>query len=280
MNVEPLNQVTEALNPIRFFVMNHRTHRHTEAALQRGCFLVVSGFLLLAIGCGRPAIRPDTSSAAKKDYLPRMGFSIQVGAFSNIDNAVRLTGSLQRRGINAYHFLHKSGLYKVRFENHTSHAAARNRAENLKRKKIIEVYYIVNPQDYAQRDSSAGLREEIVTTAKRYVGVPYRWGGESPSTGFDCSGLTMVVYRINGLNLPRSSRQQWKVGKPIDRRQLQKGDLVFFATASRNRVSHVGIYAGEDKFLHAPGRGRRIQTASLSSKYFRRRYVGARSYLK
>ena len=212
-----------------------------------------------------------------------MGFSIQVGAFSNIDNAVRLTESLQRRGINAYHFLHPSGLYKVRFGNHISQDAARKRAQELRRKKIIEVYYIVHPKDYAvakgHRDRNAGLREEIVTTAKRYVGVPYRWGGESPSTGFDCSGLTMVVYRINGLNLPRSSRQQWKVGKPISRRQLQKGDLVFFATARGNKVSHVGIYAGGDTFLHAPGRGRRIQTSSLSSKYYSARYVGARSYL-
>jgi len=264
-------------------IMNHRTHRHTTAALKGSIVLFMTGCLLLAVGCGKQAIRPDTSSALKKDYLPRMRFSIQVGAFSNIDNAVRLTGSLQRRGINAYHFLHSSGLYKVRFGNYNSQAAARKRAEDLKRAKIIEVYYIVHPQDYAaakgHRASNVGLREEIITTAKRYVGVPYRWGGESPSTGFDCSGLTMVVYRINGLNLPRSSRQQWKVGKPIEHRQLQKGDLVFFATASRNRVSHVGIYAGGDKFLHAPGRGRRIQTASLSSKYFRTRYMGARSYL-
>jgi cell wall-associated NlpC family hydrolase len=212
-----------------------------------------------------------------------MRFSIQVGAFSNIDNAVRLTGLLQRRGINAYHFLHSSGLYKVRFGNYVSQAAARKRAEDLKRKKIIEVYYIVNPQDYAaakgQHDSNVGFREEIVTTAKQYVGVPYRWGGESSTTGFDCSGLTMVVYRINGFNLPRSSRQQWKVGKPIDRRQLQKGDLVFFATTGGSKVSHVGIYAGGEKFLHAPGRGRKIRTASLSSKYVRTRYMGARSYL-
>jgi cell wall-associated NlpC family hydrolase len=212
-----------------------------------------------------------------------MRFSIQVGAFSNIDNAVRLTASLRRRGINAYHFLHSTGLYKVRFGNYVSQAAAQKRAEELKRKDIIEVYYIVRPQDYAAakgyHSGDVGLREEIVTTAIRYVGVPYRWGGESPSTGFDCSGLTMVVYRINGLNLPRSSRQQWKVGKPVDRRQLRKGDLVFFATTGGSRISHVGIYAGGDKFLHAPGRGRRIQTSSLSSKYFRTRYVGARSYL-
>ncbi len=262
--------------------MNHRPRRNTTSTLKECMTAILSGLLLLVVGCASPAVRPDSSSAAKRDYLPRMRFSIQVGAFSNIDNAVRLTRLLQRRGINAYHFLHSSGLYKVRFGNHVSQAAARQRAQDLKRKKIIEVYYIVNPQDYTaakgNRVSNVGLREEIVTTAKRYVGVPYRWGGESPTTGFDCSGLTMVVYRINGFNLPRASRQQWKVGKPIDRRQLQKGDLVFFATKGPNKVSHVGIYAGGDKFLHAPGRGRKIQTASLSSKYFRTRYMGARSY--
>jgi cell wall-associated NlpC family hydrolase len=89
----------------------------------------------------------------------------------------------------------------------------------------------------------------------------------------------MVVYRLNGLDLPRSSRQQWKVGRRIDRKRLQKGDLVFFATRGGTRVSHVGLYTGGNKFLHAPGRGRRIQAASLSSKYYRARYVGARSYL-
>jgi cell wall-associated NlpC family hydrolase len=89
----------------------------------------------------------------------------------------------------------------------------------------------------------------------------------------------MVVYRLNGLDLPRSSKLQWKVGKQIQRSQLQKGDLVFFATSGGGRVSHVGIYTGADKFLHAPRSGSRIKTSSLSSKYFRTRYVGARSYL-
>ena len=136
-------------------------HRHMQAALKGGIVLILTGWLLLIVGCGRPAIRPDTSAAVKKDYLPRMGFSIQVGAFSNIDNAVRLTESLQARGIKAYHFLHSSGLYKVRFGNHTSKSAARKVAEDLKRKRIIEVYYIVRPQDYTVakgfRDRDAGL---------------------------------------------------------------------------------------------------------------------------
>jgi hypothetical protein len=255
--------------------MNHRTSLNA-------IFALISACLLLLVGCGgESVIRSDDSSAARGSVLLRMRYTIQVGAFSNINNAVRLTASLERQGLDAYHFLHSSGLYKVRFENFRTKQAARSRALDLQRRGIIDGFYIVEPHAYAadSRNGDVRLREEIIRTAGQYVGVPYRWGGESPRTGFDCSGLTMVVYRLNGLDLPRSSRQQWKVGRPIDRSRLQKGDLVFFATRGGNRVSHVGIYTGENKFLHAPRRGSRIKTSSLSSKYFRTRYVGARSYL-
>ena len=237
---------------------------------------------LLVVGCGgESAIRPVDSPTGSGPVLLRMGYTIQVGAFSNIDNAVRLTTSLEQQGLDAYHFLHSSGLYKVRFENFRTKQAARSRAIDLQHRGIIDDFYIVDPNTHSAdtRDGRTNLREKIVRTAGRYVGVPYRWGGESPRTGFDCSGLTMVVYRLNGLDLPRSSRQQWKVGRRIDRSRLQKGDLVFFATRGGNRVSHVGIYTGGNNFLHAPGSGRRIRTSSLSSKYYRTRYVGARSYL-
>jgi hypothetical protein len=237
--------------------------------------------MLVVLGCGARTTEPERSPISTHLRLQRMRYTIQVGAFSNIDNAVRLTASLERQGLDAYHFLHSSGLYKVRFENFSTKQAARSRALDLQRRGIIDAFYIVEPNAYAtdSRDGKARLRQEIVRTAGRYVGVPYRWGGESPKTGFDCSGLTMVVYRLNGLNLPRSSRQQWKAGRWIDRSRLQKGDLVFFATGGGKKVSHVGIYTGGNKFLHAPGRGRRIRTSSLYSKYYNARFVGARSYL-
>jgi cell wall-associated NlpC family hydrolase len=265
-------------------MMNQRTHEKTLSALETCSLLIICGWLLLLYACaGESVIRPKDSSAERAPYLPRMRYTIQVGAFSNIDNAVRLTELLQQQGLDAYHFLHSSGLYKVRFENFRTKSSASKRAENLKRAGIIDEFYIVGPEDYTAatdyRDENARLREEIVRTARQYIGVPYRWGGESSQTGFDCSGLTMVVYRINGLDLPRSSRQQWNFGKAIDREQLQKGDLVFFATTAGNRVSHVGIYTGGNSFLHAPGKNRRIQTSSMSSKYYSSRYVGARSYL-
>ena len=259
----------------------HRTLPKAKFVGNMWIILGVPALLLLLSGCGARTIEPERPSDPIRPRLARMRYTIQVGAFSNIDNAVRLTASLERQGLDAYHFLHSSGLYKVRFENFRTKQAARNRALDLQRKGTIDAFYIVEPNEYTtdSRDGKIRLREEIVRTAGRYIGVPYRWGGESPKTGFDCSGLTMVVYRLNGLDLPRSSRQQWKVGKRIDRGRLQKGDLVFFATGGGKRVSHVGIYTGRNKFLHAPGRGRRIRTSSLSSKYYSTRYVGARSYL-
>jgi len=228
------------------------------------------------------ALRNELKPAPQK-LLPAMGHTIQVGAFSNLNNAVRFTEKLQAKGINAYHFRHETGLYKVRFGNYASRKDARNKAENLISIGLIEDYYIVGPEDFPvfsrQTGDNKHLRNDIVKTAKLYLGVPYRWGGESPRTGFDCSGLTMVVYRLNGLDLPRSSGQQWQAGKPIKRGQLAKGDLVFFATSGGRKVSHVGIYAGNNQFLHAPGRGRKIRISTLSSTYYKSRYLGARSYL-
>ena len=241
-------------------------------------------FLLFTLACsGRPTVSRNTTYTPPPKKLPPMLYSIQVGAFANMNNAVRFTEKLKTKGLGAYHFRHDSGLYKVRFGNYGTKNFARKKAENLKAIGIIEEYYLVGPKDYAALSFPSGdndyLRSEIVRTAKQYIGVSYRWGGESPKTGFDCSGLTMVVYRLNGFNLPRSSRQQWQTGRPVKRSQLNRGDLVFFATSGGRRVSHVGIYTGNGKFLHAPRRGRRIQVSSLSNSYYKSRYLGARSYL-
>ncbi len=224
----------------------------------------------------RPAVRPKTA-------LPQLRYAIQAGAFKNIDNAVRLTGKLLAHKLLAYHFIDESGFYKVRIGNFPSREEALEKAESLKSARVIEDYFILAPGDYAAaRYEGAGdsrLRREILRTAERFIGVPYRWGGESTTDGFDCSGLTMVVYQLNGLELPRTSADQWRTGRPVDPHEIAQGDLVFFATRGSRNISHVGIYLGGDLFLHAPGRGSTIQTASLSSDYFRARYVGARSYL-
>ena len=257
-------------------------HRQDKIYRWRVPAMAVCLCLLFLIGCGSTSVPRDKAKAPQVKKLPPMLHSIQVGAFSNMDNAVRFTEKLQTKGLRAYHFRHDSGLYKVRFGNYSSKNFASKKAENLKAIGMIEEYYLVGPRDYAGLSFESGdndyLRSEIVRTAKRYIGVPYQWGGESPQTGFDCSGLTMAVYRINGLDLPRSSRQQWKTGRPVKRSQLERGDLVFFATSGGSRVSHVGIYTGNGKFLHAPRRGRKIEISSLTNTYYKNRYLGARAY--
>ena len=247
-------------------------------------FCVLS-FILLVMGCGGKSAVPRASHPKMPETgLAVMGYSIQIGAFSNPDNAIRLTKILEDNGLSAYYFVHKTGTYKVRFGDFPSKEAARKKAETVRAAGIIDEYYLVSPHDYGavkqRKYGKSYLRNEIVETARRFIGLPYQWGGSSPDDGFDCSGLTMAVYRINGLNLPRMSTEQYRVGIPIKKGQLKSGDLVFFATSRGKRVSHVGIYTGDNKFIHAPGKGRRICAASLSKKYFKTRYAGARTYLR
>ena len=216
-------------------------------------------------------------------HLGKMGYSVQVGAFSRLDNAVKLEQALEARGIDAYYFRHQSGLYKVRFGNHSSYNNARFEAELLQKQKLIDTFFIVIPEEYAaariQKSGKGDLRAELVKTAKQFIGVPYRWGGSSSENGFDCSGLTMVCYRLNGLNLQRNSRAQFKTGRAINKSQLRKGDLVFFATGGGRRVSHVGIYIGDGNFIHAPRTGKNVRIEKLSNSFFTKTYVGARTYL-
>jgi hypothetical protein len=119
-------------------------------------------------------------------------------------------------------------------------------------------------------------RHDIVTTARRFLGKTYIWGGTTPH-GFDCSGLSYFVYKLNGIELPRVSWLQFQtnVGKQIKQSQLVYGDLVFFQTYRRG-PSHVGIYIGNNQFIHAsPSSG--VTTSTLDEPYFRKRYVGAKT---
>ena len=247
---------------------------------------MASAVILWCMGCGGSAyVSPELRPVSQKETLSQLGYSIQVGAFANLDNAVRLSETLESYGLDAYYFVHETGLYKVRFGDFPTKEAARRKAEYVRAAGIIDEYWIVSPDDYAVRKQRKyggriDLRSEIVGTAKRFVGTPYRWGGTSPEEGFDCSGLTMVVYQLNGLKLPRSSRQQYGAGIPIRRNELMQGDLVFFATSGGKRISHVGIYVGKGRFIHAPGRGKRIRTDRLTRRYYKARYMGARTYLR
>lgn len=239
---------------------------------------------LLVQGCSSRGTKfHPVSPRPQKRPLAIMGHTIQAGAFAQVQNAVRLTEKLKDKGLDATYFKASDGLFKVRFGNFSSKDQAKLRAQSLQSAGVIEEFYIVMPEDSAavkrKQYGTDYLRESLVKSARDFIGVPYLWGGVSANTGFDCSGLTMTVYQLNGLDMPRHSRTQYDAGDAIDRDDLQKGDLVFFATRERGRISHVGIYIGDGKFIHAPSRGKKIRIDSLSDEYFDDRYVGAKNYL-
>jgi cell wall-associated NlpC family hydrolase len=251
--------------------------------MYRSVVVLVLAVFLSGCGGGYVPIRPTPASLPPQKRLQRMGYTIQVGAFAVAGNAARLSDILSGHGLDATYFRAEDGLFKVRFGDFAAKEDARKEAERLKASGIIEVFYIVSPSEYAvDRQVSLGeayLRDELVKTTMRFIDTPYLWGGTSADTGFDCSGLTMTVYQLNGLNLPRNSKRQFEAGYPVLRDNLLKGDLVFFSNNKWGRISHVGVYAGDNKFIHAPGRGQKIRMNSLSDRHYKQQYVGARSYL-
>tara|TARA_R110002050_G_scaffold9504_1_gene32915 strand:+ start:55054 stop:55572 length:519 start_codon:yes stop_codon:yes gene_type:complete len=121
------------------------------------------------------------------------------------------------------------------------------------------------------------LGERIVQSAKLQMGIPYKFGGNSPREGFDCSGLALYSHGLNGISIPRRTIEQFSSGKHINRTELNAGDLLFFRTMGQS-VSHVGIYIDNDTFIHAPNSRKNVQIDSLDSEYYKKRYLGARRY--
>ncbi|WP_136516389.1 C40 family peptidase [Geomonas edaphica] len=248
-----------------------------------------------------------TGCAAQRAGLTSVGFAIQVGAFSDVKNAERLTQKLQQQGIEAFYFKRENGIYAVRFGDFPRRDDARKAAQKLVKERTIGSYFIAAPQP----ERSAALRETVIEkapapsitkpakpakkkeepvkrdrsdmggiaarTAERFVGIPYRWGGDTVVDGMDCSGFVRAVYNLCGVNIPRTSREQYRVGDAVGREELKDGDLVFFG-GSPDEINHVGIFVGNGRFVHAPRRGDDIKVSSMDESYFQKRFVGAKRY--
>jgi cell wall-associated NlpC family hydrolase len=134
------------------------------------------------------------------------------------------------------------------------------------------------PKSFASTVSSAVVdkTETLINNAMQLIGVRYRWGGNTPQSGLDCSGFVRYVFNDTfGFLLPRKSAQMSKVGLEIGKEELRPGDLVFFNTM-RHAFSHVGIYVGDNKFIHAPSKGKAIRVDDMTKVYWEKRYNGAR----
>lgn len=124
----------------------------------------------------------------------------------------------------------------------------------------------------AGQDDSPRPAAQAVNYATGMIGVPYRWGGATPA-GFDCSGLVYYTFHKAGVSVPRTSQEQYHAARPVPLSMALPGDLVFFGR--RGRISHVGIYLGDKRFVHAPETGRNVSVAHLDDGSFRQRFAGA-----
>jgi hypothetical protein len=237
-----------------------------------------------AQGPAAPAAPPSATGAGPfaAAAVTRTGFTVQVGAFSVLSNAVRLTQALNAAGLDAFAFPVEAGLYRVRFGDFPSRESAASEASRAIEAGLIKEYFIVRPGDHPiARLGSLGyeLRDKLAATAASFIGAEYSWGGTSSREGFDCSGLVRAVYQLNGLTLPRSVADQYEAGTAVAGDKLSKGDLVFFSGPTGAPLSHVGIYLGNRTFIHAPGTGKRVREDSLDNVYFKEHFSGARSYM-
>lgn len=147
-----------------------------------------------------------------------------------------------------------------------------------------ELENLINRQNavsqFESREISRGDADSLISSAMGLLGVAYRYGGTSANTGFDCSGFMQYIFRRSmQISLPRTSAEQARMGVAVGRSELQPGDMVFFNTAGR-RISHVGLYIGNNRFIHAPRTGKSIEITSLGNKYWNSKYVTARRIKK
>ncbi|MBQ4132453.1 MAG: C40 family peptidase [Desulfovibrionaceae bacterium] len=120
-----------------------------------------------------------------------------------------------------------------------------------------------------------GLTEKVLLTAYSQLGTPYRYGGTTPNRGFDCSGFTSWVYSQNGIQLPRSSKEQFQVGRPVAQEDLKPGDLLMYKRG-RGSGTHIGIYVGDGRYIHSPSRGKTVMEANAFNPRSNLRFLGAR----
>jgi len=188
-----------------------------------------------------------------------------------------------------YTVKHGDSLYKIADKNHTTIEKVRN-ANGMKKGDVLKLGRVIKVP--ATRSSSKNKKKSLskallaslsnsnkfTSVAKTKLGKRYVWGASGRKNTYDCSSFTKYVYRKNGISIPRTSINQSKHGKYVKRCDLKKGDLIFFDTSKKRKgyVNHVGIYLGNNKFIHASSAKKKVIITSLSKKFYSQRYKGAR----
>lgn len=260
------------------------TGRSLEAVCQAVIFLLlvsISGYATAATHKSSSKIekiqrvtQPESGSASGEKYVVRKGDSLIKIARENqtTAKALKAANGLQGSKIKVGQKLVIPGsqLAAVRKEPGKTKAAS-TQNEQLAAQYISQLrskHQISDPEIQPTR-----LR--LVEAGFKMLGVRYRRSGGSEKTGFDCSGLVKSLFSQFDIELPRSSREQFKQGEEVNRDELEVGDLVFFSSGG-TRPTHVGIYIGDDKFIHAALKARKVIVSDLNKFWYTMRYLGAR----
>ncbi len=210
-------------------------------------FVILAALALLVAGC---TTKPKTYSYQFDDY---QGFNARNDFLTSSDPEARLLADAEQNLLSGNLF---------------------DQGSSPKRAAANDKVLSENLFELAAVQRKGGVYDRMLKTASTVLGTPYRSGGCNPNTGFDCSGFTTWVFNKYGIHLPRSSREQYQVGKMVAKNNLRKGDLVFFR--SRRGINHVGIYLENGKFIHSASNGKTVTISHLDEDYWRTHYAGGR----
>lgn len=201
-----------------------------------------------------------------------------------VGQTIDLPGASNRRRVDVNHVVRKGDtLYALAHRHGVSISELivhnRLRGSTIRVGQTLSIPSLADQKEGAAdvivEDETERLRKDIIKYAKLHLGSPYRFGGMSFRYGIDCSAFVLKVYRKFDINLPRTARGIYKVGQPVGKDDLQVADLIFFRTYARF-PSHVGIYLGDGKFIHASSKAKRIIVSKLDNAYLSKRYIGAK----
>jgi cell wall-associated NlpC family hydrolase len=208
-------------------------------------------------------------------------YYIHAGTFRDKESAMNLMVYLASRNYPVS--LNLDNTYKVNVGPYEDKEKADFVALKLASEENISVNLVDLSEDKtilaeaSDMDISEEVVSELINIAFEFLGVTYKYGGMDPEKGIDCSFFMQTVYSSLGTVLPRTSRLQFKIGKKIKRDDLIPGDLVFFKKyPNGSRISHVGMYIGNDEFIHASYGAKKVTISSLNEIYFKKRFMGAR----
>ncbi len=171
-------------------------------------------------------------------------------------------------------------ILRTAINRHAAPISSKRIKKRLRKKYVLDDIFFKASQPNIGFSKFNAKSSKITSLAKKKLGKRYVWGATGSKNTFDCSGLTTYVYKKNGINLPRRAISQSKVGKRVSRKNLRKGDLVFFDTSKKHRgyVNHVGIYIGNGKFIHASSAKKKVVITSLNKPFYSQRFKVARRF--